>query len=230
MEAKQLIDNTDLKAQIRQFKMLNEFVSRNTVADAIQNKDVVFIYYAGDETINKGYRTIEPFVLGVSTAGNMVLRAWQQAGATDTGNAPKRPNDNIPGWRLFRLDGITSMAKTLRKFQADQAYLNTNRPNYNPQDKQMTQIILAVQPNAPTPPVQVSGDTSVNKPDTYKGMTNDKSWFQNQLDKFKTTLFGNKQQPASDQNNAASKNWFGQQKRDFENKIKKQDNTNQNGI
>jgi len=218
MEEPQVIGSNDIKTQIRNLKRLDEFVSRNTVADAIQNKDVVFIYYSGDETINRGYRTIEPFLLGVSTAGNVVLRAWQQAGATDTGNAPQRPNDEIPGWRLFRLDGITSMAKTLRKFEA-------NRPKYNPQDKQMTQIIVAVQPKS-SEPVQPTGGT---KPDTYQGMTNDKSWFKNQVDKFRSTLFG-KKQVAPDQNMAASKNWLGQQKRDFENKLKtQQQNTNQDG-
>lgn len=225
MPVKQLIDSNDLKSQIRQIRSLNEFVSRSTVADAIQNKDVVFIYYSGDETINRGYRTIEPFVLGVSTAGNLVLRAWQQNGATDTGNAPKRPNDEIPGWRLFRIDGITSMAKTLRKFEADQPYLNSHRPNYNPQDKQMTQIIMAIQPNDGQPD-QPSGTTSVTKPDTYQGMTNDKSWFKSQVDKFKNAMFGKKQQQTN--NDAASKNWLSQQKRDFENKIKTQQQ-NQNG-
>lgn len=222
--SKELIDKNDLKAQIRQLRSLNEFVSRNTVADAIQNKDIVFIYYSGDETINRGYRTIEPYVLGISTAGNVVLRAWQQNGATDTGNAPVRPNDNIPGWRLFRLDGITSMAKTLRKFDTDPTYMTSHRPNYNPQDKQMTQIIMAIQPgDVKLPPQQpATGDTGTTQ-QSYKGLTNDKNWFQNQFGKFKNTLFGNRQQQVKpDQNSAASKNWFGQQKRDFENKIKTQ--------
>lgn len=222
---KELIDKDDLKAQVRQLRSLNEFVSRNTVADAIQNKDIVFIYYSGDETINRGYRTIEPYVLGTSTAGNIVLRAWQQNGATDTGNAPTRPNDNIPGWRLFRLDGITSMAKTLRKFETDPTYMSSHRPNYNPQDKQMTQIIMAVQPTANQ--LQPTGNTGTTK-QTYQGMTNDKSWFQNQFGKFKNTLFGNREQQKPDQNSAASKNWFGQQKQNFENKIKIQQQ--QNGI
>jgi len=217
----ELIDISDTKSQIRKLRSLNEFVSRNTIGDAISGHDVCFIYYAGDETINRGYRTIEPYVLGVSTAGNLVLRAWQQGGATDTGNAPKRPNDEIPGWRLFRVDGITSMAKTLRKFETDQPYLTSHRPNYNPQDKQMTQIIIAIEPQAEEQPVQ-----QPEKPETYQGMTNDKSWFQNQVGKFKNTLFGGKKEINPEQNSAASKNWFGQQKRDFENKIKKQQNTN----
>ena len=206
MNNRQVIDHDDVKTQIRKLKSLNEFVSRNTVADAIQNKDVVFIYYSGDETINRGYRTIEPFVLGVSTAGNVVQRAWQQAGATDTGNAPQRPNDEIPGWRLFRLDGITSMNKTLRKFDG-------NRPKYNPKDKQMTQIIMAVQPMGQPEPT-VTGDKSITKPDTYQGMTNDKGWFANQFNKFKNTMFGKKQQTQTQQPSA----WLAKQKRDFDNK------------
>lgn len=220
MVVDELIGKDDVKSQIRKLRSLNEFVSRNTVADAIQNHDVVFIYYSGDETINRGYRTIEPYVLGVSTAGNIVLRAWQQNGATDTGNAPKRPNDEIPGWRLFRLDGITSMAKTLRKFETDPVYMSTNRPHYNPQDKQMTQIIMAVQPAAKQEPTAPTGDTGTT---TFKAMTGDKNWFQNQFSKFKN-LFAKKQEPAP--NDAASKNWFAQKKRDFDNNIKNNENPN----
>lgn len=216
MGTSHIIDVNDIKSQIRQLKRLDEFVSRGTVTDAVQNKDVVFIYYNGDETINRGYRTIEPFVLGVSTAGNLVLRAWQQAGATDTGNAPQRPNDNIPGWRLFRLDGITSMNKTLKKFDG-------NRPKYNPQDKQMTQIIVAVQPMGQEQPP--SGDTK--QPGTYKDKTNNQNWFKTQFDRFKNGLFG-KQQAKPDQS-AKSNSWLNQQKRDFENnQMKNQANTQNN--
>lgn len=221
---KPILGKDDLKAQIDRLRSLNEWVDRNTVANAINNKDVVFIYYAGDETVNKGYRTIEPYVLGVSKAGNLVVRAWQQAGATDTGNAPRRPNDEIPGWRLFRLDGITSMAKTLKKFDTDANYMRTNRPNYNPKDSQMTQIILAAQPSSEEPQ-QVSGDKSINKPDTYQGMTNDKNWFQTQLDRFKKSSFFNRNKGVDNDN--ASKSWFDQKKREFDNTIKKQENKNE---
>lgn len=223
---KELIDINDFKTQVDRLRSLNEWVDRNTVANAIQNKDVVFIYYAGDETVNRGYRTIEPYVLGTSTAGNLVLRAWQQAGATDSGNPASRPNDEIPGWRLFRLDGITSMAKTLKKFETDPAYMQTNRPNYNPQDKQMTQVILAVQPTGEEPQT-VDGDKSITQPNTYQGMTNDKNWFQTQYNKFKNVFTGKKQQDPN-----AGKAWFDQKKREFDNAIKqnKQNSTNQNGV
>lgn len=176
-----IIDNNDVIQNVKRLR-LNEWVSRDNVVDAIKNKDVVFIYYAGDDTVNKGYRTIEPFVLGRSKAGNLVLRAWQQAGATDRGNNPTRKNDEIPGWRLFRVDGITSLVKTLRKFESDPSYLSTNRPNYNPKDSQMTEIIMAIEP-IPKGQETVSGNTSVTKPDVM--ISQPTGFFKNQADKFR---------------------------------------------
>lgn len=229
-----IVEKTILTDNIRQIRQLNEWVDRNTVANAIKNRDVVFIYYVGDQTINRGYRTIEPYVLGTSKAGNLVVRAWQQNGATDTGNAPKRPNDEIPGFRLFRLDGITSMARTLKTFSTDPNYMRTNRPNYNPQDKQMTQIIAAVEVGNEQPQQQVSGNTSIEKPDTYKGMTNNTNWFKTQFDKFKNRpLFGGKptNTNTNNQNDNVARSWFGMKKTNFENAIKKeQQNDNKNGI
>jgi predicted DNA-binding transcriptional regulator YafY len=178
---KNIIDNNDVKNQVKKLR-LTEWVDRDKVADAIKNNDVVYIYYAGDKTVNKGYRTIEPYVLGRSKAGNLVLRAWQQAGATDRGNNPTRKNDEIPGWRLFRLDGITSLVKTLRKFETDASYIASNRPNYNPADTQMSQIIVAIDP-AKQGQAVVSGNTSINKPDVQ--ITQPTGFFKNQADKFR---------------------------------------------
>ena len=176
-----IIDNNDVVQNVKRLR-LNEWVDRDKIADAIQNKDVVYIYYAGDDTVNKGYRTIEPFVLGRSKAGNLVLRAWQQAGATDRGNNPTRKNDEIPGWRLFRVDGITSLVKTLRKFETDPSYLATKRPKYNPKDSQMTEIIMAIEP-IPKGQETVSGNTSITKPDVK--ITQPTGFFKNQADKFR---------------------------------------------
>lgn len=178
---KHIIDNNDVKNHVKKLR-LTEWVSRDNVADAIKNKDVVFIYYAGDETVNKGYRTIEPFLLGRTKAGNLALRAWQQAGATDRGTNPSRKNDEIPGWRLFRLDGITSLVKTLRKFETDPSYLQTNRPKYNPKDSQMSEIIVAVG-SEPKGQETVSGNTSITKPDVVT--TQQDGFFKNQADKFR---------------------------------------------
>lgn len=134
-----------LKNNVKGFRLLTEWIDRDSIVDAINNRDIVYIYYAGDKTVNRGYRTIEPYLLGRSTAGNLVLRAYQQAGSTDSGVNPKRTNDEIPGWRLFRLDGITSFMKTMKKFATDKSKI---RPLYNPNDKAMTEIIIAVDPKA----------------------------------------------------------------------------------
>lgn len=97
--------------------------------DSIRKRSIVAIYYAGDETINKGYREIEPVAYGDSLAGNPVVRAWQIRGATDT-------PDNMPGWRFFRVDRIVNWNNTLQTF-------NTPRPNYNPNgDRSMSRVYL----------------------------------------------------------------------------------------
>lgn len=203
-----IIDNNDVVQNVKKMR-LNEWVSRDNIVDAIKGKDVVFIYYAGDNTTNKGYRTIEPFVLGRSKAGNLVLRAWQQAGATDRGNNPTRKNDEIPGWRLFRVDGITSLVKTLRKFNTDPTYLATNRPHYNPKDSQMVEIITAIEP---TPKGQeiISGNTSITKPDVK--ISQPTGYFKNQADKFRNFF----RKPTD-----FSSGWIENQKRAFKELIKR---------
>ena len=74
-------------------------------------------------------RNVEPVCDGMTRtkvgAGNLVVRAWQQDGATD------RPR-TMPGWRLFRADRITSWNPTLDTFDEP-------RPNFNPVgDKTLT--------------------------------------------------------------------------------------------
>lgn len=109
--------------------LILEAISRNQIMDSIRKRSIVAIYYAGDETINKGYREIEPVAYGDSLAGNPVVRAWQIRGATDT-------PDNMPGWRFFRVDRIVNWNNTLQTF-------NTPRPNYNPNgDRSMSRVYL----------------------------------------------------------------------------------------
>lgn len=203
---KYIIDNNDVKHQVKKLR-LTEWVSRDNVSNAIKNKDVVFIYYAGDNTVNKGYRTIEPFLLGRTKAGNLALRAWQQNGATDRGNSPSRKNDEIPGWRLFRLDGITSLVKTLRKFEGD-------RPNYNPKDTQMSEIIIAVG-SEPKGQETISGNTSITKPDVVT--TQQDGFFKNQADKFRNFF-----KKSSD----FAPSWIENQRRNFKELIKRKKEIN----
>jgi hypothetical protein len=157
-----------LRDGIGDFRLLTEWVNRNDIVDAIQNRDVVYIYYSGDKTVNRGFRTIEPHVLGKSTAGNLVLRAWQQAGATDSGRPAKRTNDEIAGWRLFRLDGITTFMKTMKHFVVNQ---NNVHPNYNPEDSQMSEIIIAINP-AQDLDIEIKGTDSAQQPDVISKKVN----------------------------------------------------------
>jgi len=79
-------------------ELILEATNRSQVEDAIERKQRIRIYYRGEEGEISGYRNIEPYVLGLSKAGNPILRAWQINGVTDT---------ETPMWKTFRLDKIT---------------------------------------------------------------------------------------------------------------------------
>jgi predicted DNA-binding transcriptional regulator YafY len=113
--------------------LILEIAAKDSVIKSIKNRDVVVIYYDGDEPGGRGLRTIEPVCLGRSKADNEVLRAWDLEGASHTGYKGEQP---IPGWRIFRLDKITSFKPTGEKF-------NTPRPGYNPNgDKTFSSVVI----------------------------------------------------------------------------------------
>ena len=172
-----LNEQSIIKDNVKNFRLITEWVSRNDVIDAIENSDVAYIYYSGDKTVNRGFRTIEPYAVGThGSTGNLVLRAWQQAGASDTKSKATRPADQIPGWRLFRLDGITSFMKTFKKFDP------TNpRPKYNPNDSEMSDIFAAVN-SSERPEKEITGTQSIEQPDTS---IEKKSFFDKQTGAFK---------------------------------------------
>jgi predicted DNA-binding transcriptional regulator YafY len=113
--------------------ILLEAANLNDVQKAVKNKDVVVIYYDGDEPGGKGLRLIEPVCLGYSKANNLVLRAWDYEGASHKGYLGVLP---LPSWRMFRLDKVQFIRPTAETF-------NEPRPNYNPNgDKSMTKVII----------------------------------------------------------------------------------------
>lgn len=113
--------------------LILEIAAKDSVIKAVKNRDVVVIYYDGDEPGGRGLRTIEPVCLGRSKADNEVLRAWDLEGASHTAYKGEQP---IPGWRIFRLDKITSFKPTGEKF-------NTPRPGYNPNgDKTFSSVVI----------------------------------------------------------------------------------------
>lgn len=113
--------------------LICEIASLDSVINAIKQKQRVIIYYDGDEPGGRGLREIEPVCLGVSKAGNKVLRAWDSEGASHTGYKGEQP---LPGWRLFRLDKILSLKPTGENF-------TEMRANFNPNgDKSMISVII----------------------------------------------------------------------------------------
>ena len=79
--------------------LICELASIDDVVDCIKNKKKCVIYYDGDEPGGRGLRDIEPVCLGVSKAGNKVVRAWDNEGSSHTAYKGEQP---LPGWRLFR--------------------------------------------------------------------------------------------------------------------------------
>ena len=133
--------------------LILEVASIDSIVNAIKTKDKIIIYYDGDEPGGRGLRNIEPVCFGYSKAGNPVLRAWDEEGASHTAYKGEQP---LPGWRLFRVDKIQSFRPSGDKF-------NEPKPGYNPRgDKSMTRVIInAVFGNQPTPSPYTDIITSV---------------------------------------------------------------------
>lgn len=113
--------------------LILEIASVDSIVNAIKNKDIVIIYYDGDEPGGRGLREIEPVCFGYSKADNPVLRAWDSQGASHTDYTKEQP---LPGWRLFRVDKILSFKPTGKKF-------TELKPNYNlTGDKSMNRVII----------------------------------------------------------------------------------------
>jgi len=118
-------------------KIILEVASRDQVVSAIRNKEIIEIYYLGDEDGGVGYRTIEPVCLGEKLKKNgstsTLLRAWDIEGASHTAKTGEQP---LPGWRLFNINKISSWNRTGKNF-------TELRPGYNlTDDNTMTRVII----------------------------------------------------------------------------------------
>lgn len=123
--------------------LILEIASIESVVDSIKRKQVIVLYYTGDAPGGDGLRTIEPVCLGVSKAGNKVLRAWDYEGASHTATLGTQP---LPGWRLFRLDKITS-------YKPNGQVFTEMKPKFNPNgDKSMVSIITLANFGQPAQP------------------------------------------------------------------------------
>jgi predicted DNA-binding transcriptional regulator YafY len=114
-------------------ELITEIAAISDMTDSIKKRNVVTIYYDGNDNGGKGYRTIEPVCLGFSKRDNMVLRAWEREGAS---YSAQNEGNVLPGWRLFRVDKIFTYKPSFDKF-------DEVRPNYNPQgDKSMIRVLV----------------------------------------------------------------------------------------
>lgn len=113
----------------KQFLTESAEKDEDIIKNSIQNRTTIMFYYSGDKNISRGYRWVEPVAYGVSKQGNKLLRAFQiKEKPSKTGSTPM--------WRLFRVDKISNVSKSLRKF-------NQPRKGYNPNgDKAMQELIV----------------------------------------------------------------------------------------
>lgn len=117
-------------------RVLTESVSPREVTDAIEKKNQVIINYSDEENSAPRKRLIEPYVYGLSKAGNPVLRAYQYNGDTKRG---------IPKWKLFRLDRIQSWQSTGRHFNITPRENGWNAEDYNTNgDGSMSTVLTQV--------------------------------------------------------------------------------------
>jgi len=89
---------------------------------AIEGRRLVSIWY------DPGVRVIEPHALGYGSDGQVLLRAFQVAGASESGQPVH--------WKLFRLDRIKDAKLNGRSFRKP-------RPQYRRDDPAMTRGIIA---------------------------------------------------------------------------------------
>ena len=123
-------------------ELLLESTRRNSIIDAMKNRWVCKIWYDGDSVNSeKGWREVEFFVYGVSDFGHESIRAWQRSGASSTpdGGGSRDPLKKIAGWRMFRVDRIKKI-----EYLKDAGQFPTDRPKYNPNDSEMSEIYYAV--------------------------------------------------------------------------------------
>jgi len=113
--------------------LLTEIASIDAIGRAIDGKQVVSIFYDGDEPGGRGLRTIEPVCFFVDRrSGTKNLAAWDREGAS---HKVAVGDGVLPGWRLFSLNKILSFNPTGDTF-------NEMRPGFNPTgDKRASKII-----------------------------------------------------------------------------------------
>ena len=106
---------------------------RTTICAAIRSRRIIEFYYHG------GYRTVEPFCLGVVLSGgadNESLLCYQIGGFSEL--------REVVGWKLYRASEMEDIEVSNEQFSGD-------RPGYDPNDVDMAVIRCYVTPAKVTP-------------------------------------------------------------------------------
>jgi hypothetical protein len=141
----------------------------------------------------------------------MLLRAWQQAGASDTKRTrPDKWNSgglNKGGWRLFNVEGISSFMPTNKKFKKD-----VKTEKFNPNDSALN--VIAAYSDEEIPQNDIKGQDSIEEPNfqsregsafdnqaaglkSFGQDSNDFQYKKNLTDIFGRVKFSRKQNPAN---------------------------------
>ncbi len=91
---------------------------KSSLCNAIKNRWQVSMAYNGKR------RVVDPYLIGITTAGSEALRAYQVGGYSSSGN--------LSAWRLFDLKNISEIKVLDTSFKI--------HPQYNPNDKGMVRI------------------------------------------------------------------------------------------
>jgi hypothetical protein len=106
----------------------------SVIREAMEQWKTITLDYSGEEEVGFHERELEPWCYGVhKDTGTRVLRAYQVAGYSETGMP-----DEMPFWRLARLDRMQNVAMTQNDIRP------TSPPYYNPQDKHMSKIFKSL--------------------------------------------------------------------------------------
>lgn len=97
------------------------------ICEAVERRIVLELRYSTYS------RLVEPYVYGVSRRGDELLRCYQVAGGSVSGERR--------GWKLLRIDHIASFHTTETSFEP-------RTRSYNPEDRAMRSIYCRIEPHA----------------------------------------------------------------------------------
>jgi hypothetical protein len=112
------------------------------IIDAMKAQKVIKFFYTPPQDPEggvKAYRDVEVFAIGTNRWGKRVIFAWLRSNTSKTLNRP-RANDRVR-WRMFRLDGISSLNSTISNFDISDNFTSRNRQKLNKKfNKSLTNV------------------------------------------------------------------------------------------